>query len=127
MLLPIVLLLASAASMQQVDAGAATAKQISASDHTQAVDEGNSAQPFVRKRQRHTLDEGIIVRHRPCRSDQECNTGCLSITAYVFSDGENPELKYVTDCPNLDVPYQNKRAQEKGAGNDHQPTLKRTN
>ena len=127
MLLPIVLLLASAASTQQVDAGAATAKQISASNHSQAVDEGNSAQPFVLKRQRHRLDEGIIIRHRLCRSDQECNTGCLSITAYVFSDGENPELKYVTDCPNLDVPYQNKRAQEKGAGNDHQPTLKRTN
>ena len=127
MLLPIVLLLASAGAVQQTDnVASGSQEQFSTARQVVSHPEPNG---FIRGKPHHGFsgDEGMIVRHRPCRSDQECKTACLSITAYVFSDGENPKLKYVTDCPNLDVPYQNKRAQGKGMDNDHQPTLKRTN
>jgi len=118
MLLPIVLLLATAASTPQVDA-ATTAKPLS-SEHIQVADEPIRADGFVI----HTgpqweIDKGIML---PPGSQK----GCLSITAYVFSDGDNPQLKYVTHCPNLDVPLQNKRAHGKGSNTNGQPNLIRT-
>jgi hypothetical protein len=126
MLLPIVLVLASAASAPAADT--ATAKLPSASNHNQVLNDGNNEHGFVIKPRRNQPgpDEGIIIPHRDCRSDQECNTRCLSITAYVFSDGENPQLQYVTDCPNLDVPYQTKRAHRNGTDTERQPRLKHT-
>jgi hypothetical protein len=110
MLLPIVLLLGAAST--PVDAGVTTAKQDSASDYSEAVDEGKSTQPFVHNfhGSGQTMDRGVMLPHGR-------NTACMSIRAYVFSDGDHPELKYVTDCPNLDVPYQSKHAH--GNGNDH--------
>ena len=127
MLLPIVLVLASAASMQAPDPGAA--KRVSAPINSQVFGRSNNENGFVIKPRPNQPgpDEGIIIPHRNCRSDQECKTGCLSITAYVFSDGENPQLQYVTDCPNLDVPYQTKRAHRNGTDTELQPKLQHTN
>ena len=127
MLLPIVLLLASAGAVQQADNVSSASTEQFSTPHQTISDSGSTGFVHKRDRNRHMLDEGIIHRKEPCLAQHECQTGCLSITAYVFSDGENPELKYVTDCPNLDVPYENKRARKKGADNDQQPTLKRTN
>ena len=118
MLLPIVLLLATAASTRQVDA-AGTAKQSLSSEHSQVADELTRADGFVNNPQLEEFDKGIMLPHGSQK-------GCLSITAYVFSDGENPQLKYVTHCPNLDVPLQNKRAHGKGSNPDGQPNLLRT-
>lgn len=128
MLLPLVLAPMSAASMQPTgNVAAAGAKQFS-SDQNQAMDHSNNGQGFVHKfHDRSTIDDGMIVRQQPCRSDQECKTACLSITAYVYSDGEIPRRQYVTDCPNLEVPYQMERARRKHSGNDHRPSVRRTN
>jgi hypothetical protein len=129
MLLPIVLLLATAGPIQQVgNAAAASAEQSSKSQPRRFLTDPGS-NTFVRGKHNdgQLPDEGMIIGPHPCVSGEECRADCLSITAYVFSDGENPQLKYVTDCPNLDVPLQNKRAQGKGMGKQHQPTLKRTN
>jgi hypothetical protein len=130
MLLPILLLLASSASVQPVQAGTNSGAAVSAADKSsKASNPDKTGQDgFVRKfpDRRQIPDEDIIQRH-DCASGQECKTACLSITAYVFSDGENPQLKYVTYCPNLDVPNWTERAQRKGTGNDQQPTLRRTN
>lgn len=118
MLLPIVLLLASAGSMPQTaNATAAAPHQFSTTNQDQMAPDG-----FVlRRRSPDVFDKGMIIPQPTHKA------GCLSITAYVFSDGENPQLQYVTHCPNLDVPYLNKRAQGKGMRNDQQPTIKRTN
>lgn len=118
MLLPIVLLLATAASTPQVDA-TATAKQPLSSQQSQVVGEPTGADGFLSNPQWKQFDKGIMV---PPGSQK----GCLSITAYVFSDGDNPQLKYVTHCPNLEVPLQNKRAHGKGSNPDGQPNLIRT-
>jgi hypothetical protein len=129
MLLPIVLLLATAGPIQQINnAVVASAEQSSKSQpRTFLTDPGPNRFVIRRPGAGNEFDKGIIHPEHPCVREEGCRTGCLSITAYVFSDGETPTLKYVTDCPNLDVPLQNKRAQGKGMGNDHQPTLTRTN
>ena len=126
MLLPIVLLLATAGPVQQATNGAASAEQSSHQARTVITDPGPNS--FLRGKPgaENRFDKGIILP-TTCVAAEGCRTGCLSITAYVFSDGENPQLKYVTDCPNLDVPLQNKRAQGKGMGKENQPTVKRTN
>jgi hypothetical protein len=127
MLLPIVLLLATAGSMQPANSAAAKSEFSTNRPQTVITDPGPNS--FLRGRPgaENRFDKGIILPNHSCVAQEGCRTGCLSITAYVFSDGENPTLKYVTDCPNLDVPLQNKRAQGKGMGSDHQPALKRTN
>ena len=127
MLLPIILVLASAASAQPANPSAA--QQASAAVRSQVQNSFRPTDNFVRKlpRNQAPADDGMIIRRRECGSDQECKAGCLSITAYVFSDGENPQLRYVTDCPNLDVPYQTKRAHRNGSGNEAHPGLKHTN
>jgi hypothetical protein len=106
LLLPIVLLLASAGSAQQAADVAAPAQQI---PHGKPL-----------------LDKGMILPNNSCIANGTCKTGCLSITAYVFSDGENPKLQYVTHCPNLDVPYQNKRAHHHVPDTEKQPALRDT-
>jgi hypothetical protein len=120
MLLPIVLLLASAGSMPQTaNAAAASSEQFSTPHQNQTAVAKSESDGFVLRRRGPVMpDQGIILIQSPKR--------CLSITAYVFSDGENPQLQYVTDCPNLDVPYQTKRAHRNGSDSDHQPTLRRT-
>jgi hypothetical protein len=125
MLLPIVLLLATAGPVQQANV-AASVEQSTHQPQTIITDPGPNS--FLRGKPgaENRFDKGILLP-TTCVAEEGCRNGCLSITAYVFSDGENPQLKYVTDCANLDVPLQNKRAQGKGMGNDHQPTLKRTN
>jgi hypothetical protein len=126
MLLPIVLILASAAATANPAAvnpePSSTSKKIILSNpgpstfaHHLNPQSGNMPDP------------GIMLPRNPCIAERECQVGCLSITAYVFSDGENPELKYVTHCPNLELPYQNERARRNSPGPDHQPTLRRTN
>jgi hypothetical protein len=127
MLLPIVLLLASAAPAQQTDV-AVPAEQTAISEQNHGAISNPEPNTFLRGKPRHrnSGDEGIIVQKNPCIADGTCKTGCLSITAYVFSDGENPQLKYVTDCPNLDVPFQTKRAQHHETNTEQQPALKRT-
>ena len=124
MLLPIVLLLATAGPIQQTDNVAAASTQSASSSQPRTLLTNPRPNRFVigPRGSRKLPDEGIIIPRHPRRN----NNGCLSITAYVFSDGENPELQYVTDCPNLDVPYQTQRAQHKLPDNDPQPDLKRT-
>lgn len=92
------------------------------------MDGNPSPNKFLRgkPRQGNSGDEGIIVQKNPCIAEGTCQTGCLSIAAYVFSDGENPQLKYVTHCPKLDVPYQTKRAQHGKTNTDQQLALKPT-
>ena len=128
MLLPIVLLLASAAPAQQATDVAAATQQSSITEQNRGAISNPVPNTFLRGKPRHcnSGDEGIIVQKNPCIADGTCQTGCLSITAYVFSDGENPQLKYVTDCPNLDVPYQTKRAQHHETNTEQQPALHRT-
>ena len=129
MLLPIVLLLASAAPAQQAtDVAAATQRSSTEQNRGAISNPGPNSffvhpEPNARKPQ---IDEGIIHPKHPCVADGTCKTGCLSITAYVFSDGENPELQYVTHCPNLDVPYQTKRAHHDETDTEQQPALKTT-
>ena len=129
MLLPIVLFLASAAPAQQSTDIAVPVEQSAISQQNRDAISNPGPNTFLgskRRRSPRHLDEGIIVPKNRCLADGTCQTGCLSITAYVFSDGENPELQYVTHCPNLDVPYQTKRAQHDEPNTEQQPTLKRT-
>jgi hypothetical protein len=121
MLLPIVLLLASAGSMPQTaNAMAATSEQFSTPNQNQTATAKSGSDGFVLRRRGPVMpDQGIILPGGNRKA-------CLSITAYVFSDGENPQLQYVTHCPNLDVPYQTKRAHRNGSESDRQPTLRRT-
>ena len=128
MLLPIVLLLATAGSVQQANnAAAGGTEQIS---KPQAVTTLTNPEPnrFVHRLPDagETFDKGMIVPEHPCNPEEECQKACASITAFVFSDGETPELKYVTDCPNLDVAPQTERANGKRPRSD-QPSLKHTN
>jgi hypothetical protein len=105
MLLPIVLLLTSAASMQIADAV----------NGKQTADARKEAQSFERDRQfNKQFDAGIFAGHGQ-------RVVCAKITAYVFSSGENPKLKYVTDCPTL-RPFQPKRA-HRNDGDKDQRTL----
>lgn len=117
MLLPIVLLLASAGPIQQAENVPTPKPQNSQAQTWLAPATPNR---FVHKVNPEHWDTIEI----PIRGG---GPNCALITAYVFSDGENPQLQYVTHCPNLDVPYLNKRAQGKGMRNDQQPTIKRTN
>jgi len=121
MLLPIVLLLASAGPIRLADQVAATQMENSATTkqaRTLLPNSGPNTFVHERRGERVMPDQGIII---PANGN-----GCMSITAYVFSDGENPELKYVTHCPNLVVPYETKRAHRNEPDSDHQPTLRRT-
>jgi len=149
MLLPIVLLLASAGPAQQHINAAPTPQQFS------LTEQNHTRQFFITARARHALieprtyrifgkpaanrfvnpgqdqpripfDEGIIVPRNSCLADGTCKAACASITAFVFSDGENPKLQYVTHCPNLDVPYQTKRAKGDEPEREHQPSVKHT-
>jgi hypothetical protein len=136
MLLPIVLLLATANPTQQANKATAL-PQNAAVEPSALVEQTATSNPgqnrFVNPGQARRLprtplyDKGIIVPKNPCLADHTCETGCLSITAYVFSDGETPELKYVTDCPNLDAPYQSKRAHHDVPPSEQHPVLKRRN
>jgi len=124
MLLPIVLLLASAGPIQQTDSVAADHTQPASSSQPRTLLTITGPNTFViqRRGNRELPDKGIIIDNQSPKR----NNGCLSITAYVFSDGENPELQYVTHCPNLDVPYQTKRARHNLPQNEQQPDLQRT-
>jgi len=122
MLLPIVLLLASAGPIQQADSIAtANAQQSASSKQTQRLTNPGPNRFVIGPRGNGQPDEGIIIPRNARR-----NTGCLSITAYIFSDGETPELQYVTHCPNLDVPYQTERARHNLPNHQQQPDLRRT-
>lgn len=128
MVLPIVLLLASAGPMQQADhAKGASAEQPS---KPQIISPLTNPEPnrFVHRfpGAGEALDKGILPTNLPCDAQHECEQVCAKIMAFVFSDGETPELKYVTDCPNRDVPPQTERANGKRPRRD-QPSLKRTN
>src|SRR5215469_770861 len=135
MLLPIMLLLASAGPAQQALHAASTTRQFSLSDQDRprqfSLTEQNRrsiAKPriyrfvspgsmgFVQRTPRNGIsgDEGIVVSRNPCLADDTCRPVCASIRAHVFSDGENPQPLYVTDCPNLDVPYRTERAHRNG-------------
>lgn len=105
MLLPIVLLLASAGPIQQVADVVPATQQSSiteqnrgaiASDSNRFVNPGPMG--FVRRfrGKRGSPDNGMIVTPNPCLADGTCQAVCAHITAYVFSDGENPKLQYVT-------------------------------
>jgi hypothetical protein len=124
MWLSIVLVLASGASMQQADNAAAdTAKQFSVSQHDQTADEGPAVLPSIqiRRGNKQSLDPGIVMGAGCNPEQRECV--CASITAYVFSDGENPKLKYVTHCPNLELPQATQtQGQEE---NRQQPAVRR--
>ena len=99
MLLPILLVVGSVAS------GA------------QATDTGASKnQEFPTTAQHRTLDPGFVIP-ASCPEGSPCKPVCASIRAYVFSDGENPQLKYVTDCPNLKLP-EPQRARKDGSGDE---------
>ena len=133
MLLPIVLLLASAGPIQQADKATTAPEQFTAEEQNRAVNNNQDSNRFVnpgqpgpndRRRRMHQFDEGIIVKNA-CLADGTCKDVCAEITAYVFSDGENPKLQYVTDCPNLDVPYRTQRARHNLPKNQQQPDLKR--
>lgn len=128
MLLPFVLLLASAAPAQQSTDVAVPVEHSAISEQNRGAISNPGPNKFLHGKPRHgnSGDEGIIVQRNPCVADGTCQTGCLSITAYVFSDGENPQLQYVTHCPNLDVPYQTQRAQHDETNAEQQPALKRT-
>lgn len=124
MWLSIMLVLASGASMQQADDAAAdTAKQFSVSQHDQTADAGPVVPPSIHigRRNKQSLDPGIVM-NAGCRPEKgECV--CASITAYMFSDGENPKLKYLTHCPNLELPQ---ATQTQGSDeNRQQPTVRR--
>lgn len=119
MLLPIVLLLATAGPIQQTET-VATQPASSSQPRTLLTDPGPNKFVIGPHGNRRLPDEGIVIPKNSTR-----NTSCMSITAYVFSDGENPKLQYVTDCPNLDVPLQTQRARHK-PDNEEQPDLKRT-
>ena len=123
MLLSIVLLLATAGPIQQTEtvAIASTPPASSSQPRTLLTDPGPNKFVIGPRGNRRLPDEGIVIPKNPRR-----NTSCMSITAYVFSDGENPKLQYVTDCPNLDVPLQQERARHKSPDNEQQPDLKRT-
>ena len=125
MLLPIVLLLASSASIQPTDS--IVARRPLAPDQSQLPNHLDSSNGFVRRfgGNQPGADQGILIPRRNC-SPQNCNSACMSITAYVFSDGEYPQLQYVTDCPNLDVPYQTERAHRNAPHRGSQPRLRHT-
>ena len=129
MLLPIVLFLASAGPAQQATDVAAAPQRPSIIGQNRGLISHPGPNRFrhAKPPRGNSGDDGIFVPQNPCVADGTCQTGCLSITAYVFSDGENPELQYVTHCPNLDVPYQTKRAQHDKSNAEHEPDLKRTN
>lgn len=132
MLLPIVLLLATAGPIQQARTFQFPTQQTEQARTFQFPSQ-QTVQPrtlliqapapnkFVHKLNNPEQWDSIAVPKREGESN-----GCFSITAYVFSDGENPQLQYVTHCPNADGPYINERAQGKGMRNDQQPELKRT-
>jgi len=124
MLLPIVLLLASSASIQPLDPPVAR-RPLAVDQSSNDLDAPNG---FVRRFGENApgADEGILIPGRNCSSRQDCKKACMSITAYVFSDGDYPQLQYVTDCPNLDVPYQTKRARRNVPYDESQPRLKHT-
>jgi hypothetical protein len=145
LLLPIVLLLASAGPTQQAINVAPSTRQFSLTEENptrqfsltnrhpltnprtyRIVSPG--PQGFVIRKWRNgtSPDSRMIIEPKRCSSDEECKTACMSMTAFVFSDGENPQLQYVTDCPNLDVPYRTERANHDGPDTEHQPALKRT-
>ena len=126
MLLPIVLLLASSASIQP--SKPAIARQDFAADQSQLPTNLDTRNGFVRKfgGSEPGAEDGILIPGRNCSSRQDCKKACMSITAYVFSDGDYPQLQYVTDCPNLDVPYQTKRARRNVPYNESPPRLKHT-
>ena len=129
MLLPIVLFLATAAPAQQPTSVAVPAERSAISEQNRGAISDPGPNTFLGSKRRRSpshIDEGIIVPKNRCIADGTCQTGCLSITAYVFSDGENPKLQYVTHCPNLDVPYQTRRAQHDETNSEQQPALKRT-
>jgi len=125
MLLPIVLLLASASPVQQADHVAASPAPQTSQARTTLQDPGPNS--FVHKPLpgAQSPDRGIIAPRAACDEQHRCF--CASITAYVFSDGENPQLQYITHCPNRDVPYHTERAHRKLPENEHQPELKRAN
>lgn len=106
MLLPIVLVLTSAVSMQIADA--ANGKQTADAPKDAQFVEGN--RQFNKQ-----FDAGIFAGHGQ-------RVVCAKIMAYVFSSGENPQLKYVTDCPTLKA-LQPKRADRNGSDENQQPTL----
>ena len=123
MLLPIVLLLASSASIQPLDPPVAR-RPLAVDRSSNHLDAPNG---FVRKfGGNERSDEGTLIPSRNCSSQRDCQEPCMSITAYVFGDGEYPRLKYVTDCPNLDVPYQTKRARRSVPDAGSEPRLKQT-
>ena len=135
MLLPIVLLLAAAAPTQQAADVVPAAQQFSITEQNHgAIEPGpnrfvnpgpmGSVRRF--RSNRISPDNGMIIAPNPCLGDGACQAVCAHITAYVFSDGENPELQYVTDCPNLDAPNQTERARRNLPKNQQQPDLKRT-
>lgn len=152
MLLPIVLLLASSGPIQQAaNVAAASIEQSATSSQplTLVPDPGPRkfvigpsgnrrmlAEPirmpdpgpnsFVHKPRpgNRRPDTGIIVPRPTCDEHHPCV--CASITAYVFSDGENPQFQYVTYCPNRDVPNQMERARDRLPETEQQPDLKRT-
>lgn len=149
MLLPIVLLLASAGPIQQADkVAAASMEQSSTSSQPLTLVPDPGPRKFVigPSGNRRMLAEPIRLPdsgpnsfvHKPRPGNQRPDTGiivpkssrygngCMSITAYVFSDGENPELQYVTHCPNLDIPNQTERARGRLPETEQQPDLKRT-
>jgi hypothetical protein len=128
MLLPIVLLLASTGPTQEPTNVAVPAEQPAIREQNRGAIDDSGRNRFLPGKPRHynSGDEGIIVQKNPCVADGTCRTGCLSLTAYVFSDGENPQLQYVTHCPNLDVPYHTERANHNVPHSAQQPDLKRT-
>lgn len=144
MLLPIVLLLASPGPIQQAEAlpqKAAAVEQSGAVERNQTIKRQGTNRfvikhpgpnRFVNPQQNGRLpgtplfDKGIVVGRNPCLADGTCQPVCAEITAYVFSDGENPHFKYVTDCPNLDVPYRTERARHNVPQTEQQPDLRRT-
>lgn len=154
MLLPIVLLLASAGPIQQADNFAAASMEQSATSsqpRTLLPDPGPNKFVLGPPGIRRMPDEQITVRlpdpgpnrfvHKPRPGNQRPDTGiivpraacdeqhvcpCASIKAYVFSDGENPQFQYVSYCPNRDVPNEIERARHRPSEGDQQPALKRT-
>jgi hypothetical protein len=132
MLLPIVLLLAGLGSPQQADKAATTPEQSTAQEQHRTVISNPGSSRFVNPggdwlpHGKVFVDHGIVVSEEPCLPDGTCKAACASINAYVFSDGENPKLQYVTDCPNLDAPYRTKRAHDHVPDTKQRPDLKRT-
>lgn len=134
MLLPIVLLLASANPVQQAKNVAHPTEQTAQAPSSTVQDSGSDPSGDIIMRapntgmimRRHNrgmmpFDRGMII---PLH--QSSNDACMSITAYLFSDGEDPRPKYVTNCPNLDVPLQNERAHRRDNGKAERPNLERT-